>query len=181
VVAPSLFGTFTELVRRDERPAWFPLPEAFARSDADIEGPMEQAGRAFGYAVGPLFHWYFLLAGVCGFISAWTALAWSRENPDVRAHQWRSRLLLLALVSVLAGWPLERQVAELRVQRNQATDAYLRGDTRVAALENMRTARAAFGTWHLASLMLNFGTVILVAGGMALASQLPAGDANKPG
>src|SRR5262249_22741213 len=101
VVAPSLFATFAELGSKEERPTWFPLPRDYVGSGGDVEGPREQGGRVFGYAVGPLFHWYFLFSGLCGFIAAWTARTWSRENPGIRAHWWRATLLLVALISVL--------------------------------------------------------------------------------
>ncbi len=93
----------------------------------------------------------------------------------MRVQRWRFFLLLAALATVLAGWPLEQKVAELREPRNQAIDAYLqaRGTASGKALEEMQTARKEFGTWHLASLLLNFATVLLVTGGMVLAAQLP--------
>src|SRR5205807_1945211 len=119
--------------------------------------------------------WYFLVQGLCAFITAWTALAWARENPGVKSHRWRFRLLLLALVTVLIGWPLEQQVAELRAPRNQATDTYLGAPPEATALENMNAARTAFGRRHVLSLLLNFATLLLVSGAMALASQLPPG------
>ena len=148
VVTLSLFHTFEELGKKEERPAWFPLPGPFALTSAEVQGPKEQGSRAAGYAVGPLFHWYFLVSGVCAFIATWTSLAWSRAQAGAKAHQWRSRLLLAALVTVLVGWPLERKVTELREPRNRATDAYLRSDT-TATLTAMREARSEFGRWHL--------------------------------
>jgi acyl-phosphate glycerol 3-phosphate acyltransferase len=173
VVAPTLFGTFAALGAREERPAWFPLPQSYTRIDSTIQGPTEQGGRAFGYAVAPLFHWYFLVEALCAFIATWTALAWSRENPGAKIHGWRFKLLIAALAIVLAGWPLERYVAELRDQRNLATDAYLSGDTSTAALEKMKAAREEFGHWHFASLVLNFTMLVLLTGGMALAGEMP--------
>ena len=38
----------------------------------------------------------------------------------------------------------------------------------------MQAARSEFAAWHLLSLGLNFVTVLLVTGGMALAAFLPA-------
>jgi glycerol-3-phosphate acyltransferase PlsY len=179
VVALSLFGTFEELgkTKQEDRPAWFPLPETYAKIDAEINGPKEQGTRAAGYAVGPLFNWYFLLQGLCAFIAAWTSLAWTRENPRVKIHKRRTTILVLAMVTVLTGWPLEHKVAALREPRNQAVDAYLRAgiEPSTEALEKMRTARSDFGRWHFYSLLLNFATLILVTGAMALGGSLPAG------
>lgn len=176
VVTLSLFNTFEDLGKKEDRPAWFPLPASFARADAALQGPKEQGSRVAGYAVGPLFHWYFLLQGLCGFIATWTALAWSREHPGQRIHAWRTVLLVLALLTVVIGWPLERKVTEVREPRNQAIEAYLRAgqDASTDIQEKMTAARSEFGRWHFYSLMVNFGTVLLVTGAMALAAQLPA-------
>jgi acyl phosphate:glycerol-3-phosphate acyltransferase len=176
VVTPSLFKGLEELGSKQERPGWFPLAPNFERSDSNIQGPKEQGSRAFGYTVGPLFPWFFLLQGVCGFIAAWTALIWARENPGVKTQRWRARLLIAALLTVLAGWPIEQKVTTLRDPRNQATDAYLRADapSSGSTLEKMQAARSEFAAWHLLSLGLNFVTVLLVTGGMALAAFLPA-------
>ena len=38
VVALSLLSTFEGLGKEENRPAWFPLPESFARRDAEIDG-----------------------------------------------------------------------------------------------------------------------------------------------
>jgi acyl-phosphate glycerol 3-phosphate acyltransferase len=175
VVTPTLFSEFEALGTKEERPAWFPLAPSYARTEAEIHGPKEQGARAAGYAVGGLFHPYFVLQALCGFIATWTALAWSRENRGVNVHRWRAALLLLALITALAGWPLERHVSELRGPRTQAIEAYLSEEapSATAALDRLKDARAEFGRWHVCSLMLNFVTVILVTGGMALASALP--------
>jgi hypothetical protein len=175
VVAPTLIGRFEDLGEK-ERPAWFPLPQNYAHNSPALNGPKEQGVRVFGYAVERLFLWYFLIEGVGAFIAAWTAVAWSRENHGVRIHWWRATLLLAALATVLAGWPLERHVADLREPRYQATDAYLREPTSPTALAAMQAAQAEFGRWHLVSLLLNFATVVLLTGGMALAGYLPAGQ-----
>jgi acyl phosphate:glycerol-3-phosphate acyltransferase len=175
VVTPSLFTGFEDLGGKQERPGWFPLAPSFEHSDAHIQGPKEQGSRAFGYAVGPLFPWFFLLQGVCGFIAVWTALVWARESPGLKTQRWRARLLIAALLTVLAGWPIEQKVAALRDPRNLATDAYLRADPPSSGsnLEKMQAVRSEFASWHLLSLGLNFVTVLLVTGGMALAAFLP--------
>jgi glycerol-3-phosphate acyltransferase PlsY len=173
VVTLSLFATMEELGARNDRPAWFPVPTQFELKDNRMDGPKEQGSRVAGYAVGPLFHWYFLLQGICGVIAAWTALAWAKENPGARLHQWRARLLILALVTVLIGWPIERKVSNLRGPRESATDAFLQNPQSTDALEKMHAARSEFALWHVGSLFLNFATVILVTGGMTLAGFLP--------
>src|SRR5262249_54505990 len=92
----------------------------------------------------------------------------------------------LALATVVLGWPLERKLSELRVERNEASDAYLfnkasrdsKPHVQAAAVgANFKaeadTLRAEFARWHLYSLVLNLGTVLLVTVAMALAAQLP--------
>lgn len=174
VVALSLFQTF-ETLGKSERPDWFPMVPEYASADEHIDGPREQGARVAGYAVGPLFHWYFLLQGVCGFVALTTALGWTRLSP-VKIQRRRVAVLLVALATVVVGWPIERHTSALRVERNAATSAYLQtvGPTqRPAALERMKSARAEFGLWHTAGLFLNFFTVLLVTGGMMLAARLP--------
>src|SRR5207248_9683798 len=148
IVAPSLFGTFEALGESEKRPAWFPQAEHFAKQDANINGPKEQGTRLAGDAVGPIFPIYFGLQLLCGLVSAWTALAWARENPGVRMHKWRTIVLIVAFLSVLAAWPLERHVTELREPRNRAIDAYLTEKSSDLQLK-MTNARSEFGRWHL--------------------------------
>jgi acyl-phosphate glycerol 3-phosphate acyltransferase len=179
VATPSLFTTFETVGQRsaDERPAWFPLPESFTRIDQEIHGPKEQGSRAAGAVVGPMFPWYFLLQGICGLVALGTSFAWVKLG---KADRWRTVLLLLAMIGVLAGWPVEQYVTELRPTRNSATDAYLRegGADKLAA---MKEARGTFGGWHVVSLILNFATILAVTGAMALAANLPQAYRGNPG
>jgi hypothetical protein len=97
-------------------------------------------------------------------------------------HRVRFIVVFLAVLTVLAGWPLEYKVNDLRTPRNQAVEAFLR-----SAPENAETARAAavqakgeFFLWHSVSLLLNFGTVALVTVAMALAARLPESSGQWP-
>lgn len=177
VVAVSLFHTF-ETIGADveQRPAWFPLPPEFAHKDAEVNGPKEQGSRVAGTAVAPLFGWFFLLQGTCGFLATATALGWARSSADGKTHRRRATALLVALCLVLVGWPIERHVSDLRGPRNQATDRYLRGQTaaRPQLLAEMKSARSAFASWHLVSLGLGMASLALVTWGMAMAASLPA-------
>jgi acyl phosphate:glycerol-3-phosphate acyltransferase len=186
VVGLTLFHTMDAVAAlpREERPLWFPVPAAF---DQDVQTRMEQGTRAAGVAIRPMFGWYFLIQGICGLLAAATALGWARLEPQIKVHRLRVLVLLAALVTVIAGWPLEQKVSALRARRNQASDALL---TRSAAsltpstslpkeLEEMKrtadAARADFGRWHAYSLMLNLLTVVLVTAAMMLAAHLPLG------
>jgi len=175
VVGVSLFNTFETVGAGEDRPAWLPRVTAFQKKDAAIDGPREQGSRVAGAAVAPMFGWFFLIQGVCGLLATSTSLGWSRSYPGDKVHQRRTTLLLLALATVLIGWPLEQKVADLRAPRNQATDAYLQSGSADAdaALAAMKSARGEFARWHLASLGLTFVTLLLVTAAMALAARLP--------
>lgn len=181
VVALSVFNTFETLGQKEVREQWFPLPKEFRKADVHVNGPKEQGVRVAGRAVGPMFHWYFLLQTVCGILALGTALGWARTHAQERVHKWRLVLLLLALATVLLGWALEREVNELRGPRDEATDVYLAAtdDRADEALAVMKHARAEFGRWHMYSLFLNFATVLLATAAMALAGRLPpSGDSD---
>jgi hypothetical protein len=179
VVALSLFNTFESLAQEDKRERWFERPEMYEKKPNDvINVPKEQGTRAAGYAVGPIFLWYFALQGLCGFLALATALPWLKFAPESRVHQWRVNLLLAAVALVLVGWPIEQHVSALRVPRNQTMEAYLLDRTSKEKTDEMTDARAEFGRWHLASLLLNFATIACVAGATAMAGNLP--NRNSP-
>jgi len=176
VVGLVLFSRFESLGEdAAHRPLWFPLSTEFQHRDAQIDGPREQGTRAAGEAVTPLLPWYFLIQGVCGFLAVGTALGLARFSPG-RVQRLRVQILLLALLTVLVGWPLEHKVSALRRPRYDAVDAFLQSppesvDTgRAAALQ----AKSEFGMWHGLSLLLNLATVGLVTSAMVLAAWLPA-------
>ncbi len=152
VATPVIFDTFGTLPSHsNDKPLWF--PESFDK---------DQGTQLAGLAVGPIFPPYFLLEGCCGVLAIATALPWSREEPQRKMHKLRFLILALALATVLIGWPIAQKVSDLRAPRYA-------GDPVVAA-----AARADFATWHLCSLLLNFGTVGLVTAAMALAARLPS-------
>ncbi len=77
-------------------------------------------------------------------------------------------LLVLALAGVASGWWLERVVADLRMPRDQLTDAVLQGAT--LDVQPAEDARAEFVRWHGYSLLDNFAVLALVTAAMAMAS-----------
>jgi acyl-phosphate glycerol 3-phosphate acyltransferase len=171
VVGFSLFGAFEAEASADKRESWFPRPAMYREVKDDVKLSREQGTRAAGYAIGPMFVWYFALQGVCGFMALATALPWMTLAP---VHRWRVHLLLAAIALVLIGWPLERQVHALRDPRNETTEAYLRDRGNESKLTAMTEARAEFAGWHLASVFVNLATIICVTGAMALAGNLPS-------
>jgi acyl-phosphate glycerol 3-phosphate acyltransferase len=154
VVAPVTFRTFESLGQTPavDRPAWLPVSSDFDK---------EKATRLAGLVVGPVFPWYFLVQGICGLLVLATAFSWFRIEPDGTAHRLRCLCVGLAFLTVLAGWPIADKVSALRVDRFSADPVIV------------ESARAAFTSWHLVSLFLNFGTILLVAAAMVLAAWLP--------
>ena len=126
-----------------------------------------------GGAIGPLFYRYFLIQGVCGMVGFGTALGWMSFG---RLHRVRVGIVGLALVLALAGWPLANHVSELRGERNEVTDMYLKADsTRADELRpKVVEARHRFFVWHQVSLFSSLATVALVIAATSLAGQLPA-------
>src|SRR5262249_24394683 len=155
-----------------ERPLWFPLPAAYDRAPPSDRFPdplrLEQGSRAAGAAVAPLFPWFYGVQAGCGLLAPVPALA-RAATPRGRGPTLRAAALALALAGVGVGWWLERKVVELRMPRNDLTDEVLLNPSPSADLiQRAVDARAAFGTWHGYSLIVNFLTLVLVAVGMAL-------------
>ncbi len=151
-VALSIFHTTEDLAAQPpaERPAW--LSDSFNK---------DAGSQLAGIIVGPIFPTYFVLQGVCGFLALMTALGWSRRTPSRRVDRIRFLVLLLAVLGVLAGWPVAQKVSELRTGRYS-------NDPAVAA-----DARTAFGAWHGYSLAVNMATAGLVTIAMTFAARLP--------
>jgi hypothetical protein len=84
-------------------------------------------------------------------------------------HRWRVVLIAAALATVSIGWPLSDYVSQLRLERFSADEA-------IAS-----AAKAAFGPWHLASLLLSTATVGLAGVALALAGRLPEATARDEG
>ncbi|MBI2807175.1 MAG: glycerol-3-phosphate 1-O-acyltransferase PlsY [Planctomycetes bacterium] len=182
IVAFSLFGSFDALTQQKDRETWFPQPIMYRGTADDVDPVKEQGTRAAGFAIGPMFLAYFALQGACGFIALATALPMLKHEQESRVHRWRVNFLIIAVLLVLVGWPLERKVSALRIPRNESTEAYLldRGDA--AKRDEMKDARAEFGRWHLYSVLLNLATIVFVTGAMAMSGNLPSGaGADQPG
>jgi hypothetical protein len=189
-VALSLFATFERSTEHEQRPTWLPLPALYDKDPLTWTPPppgakkpfesvsdvrKEQGSRVAGAAVGPMFDWYFLLQGACAVIALATAMPWARDESSVRVHRLRVIILMIAFLTILLGWPLERKVSELRGPRNDATDALLQAAPDISENLYRETveARQAFGMWHGLSTTLNLGTIALVTIAMALAARLP--------
>lgn len=182
-VALSLFGAFEAMAQQNGRPSWFPLPPDYKVNTGveKLDLQKDQGTRAAGFAISPLFVHYFLLQGICGFLATITALGWSRVEPERRVHRIRVAVLIVAFLTVLIGWPLERKVGDLRDARNAATDRLIaKLKTEPPTSKDVEEARAEavavrhdFTVWHLWSLLLNMITIVLVAVAMAQTAFLP--------
>jgi acyl-phosphate glycerol 3-phosphate acyltransferase len=171
-----LFQTFDDLSAQpaDKRPLWFPQPKEFEGdwNGDKVTGPRskEQGSRAAGYAVTPLFPWYYGVQTVCALVAAATALGWALQRGGT-LNKVRAGVLVAALLTVAVGWWLEHTVSDLRVPRNDRTDEVLRSGAKPTP--EMEAARSRFGMWHGFSLLQNFATLLLVTTALLLAAQLP--------
>lgn len=196
VVGPSLFGSFEEISAKDEdaRPYWFPTTDEFEQhiEGAKLPEPLrkEQGSRAAGFAIGPLFDWYFAIQLGCAAVALLCAVAWLQ--PGARLARVRVVILVLALIVTAGGYALERKVNELGRDRQELTELLLRGalpdpeatdaakqqpvlspEQLSLAKANTAKARATFGMWHGISMLVNLITLLLVAGALALTAYLP--------
>jgi acyl phosphate:glycerol-3-phosphate acyltransferase len=182
VVGLSPFGHFEDLATSNERPLWFPRPKEYAGDPPSKKFPdpirKEQGTRAAGFAISPMFVWYFAIQTVCAVVALTTALQWSRLPQKV--HRVRSAVLALALVSVAGGWWLEQEVSKLQGPRDDLTEAVLKqknpSQDEIQAAEQ---ARSTFGQWHVLSMTANLIVLILVTVAMALAAHLPTGTEQR--
>ena len=145
VAGPRIFASFDRLVREapNERSGNFPL-----LPEGSPEEKQRLGSALAGAAVGPVFPAYFALHA----LGACWALGTLRGR---RAGH------LILVASVAAGWLLAEQVTALRLLRLDA-------DPAVAA-----KARAAFGPWHLASLLTSMATTGLAGWLLATAGRQP--------
>jgi acyl-phosphate glycerol 3-phosphate acyltransferase len=148
VAAPIIFDAFSGLVenRGGGRPEWVP---------ANLT--KFQGSQLAGFAVSPIFPCYFLLQGACGVLALATAFRNAAGKPLDRFERWRTAILALGLITVLIALPLTQKIDALRASRATGDEA----------------AIAAFASWHLVSLLLNFLTVGLAGVALGMAAFLP--------
>lgn len=156
IAAVPIFDSFKQVVNAgpSDRTAY----ETIIPADAPQERKDALASALAGSAVGPVFPRYFVMGAVCGVLALVTALSWWRNG---KVGRLRVYVIAAALLTVAIGWPISNYVSELRLERFSP-------NTEVAA-----AAKAAFGSWHLVSLLLSLGTVCLTAVALTLAARLP--------
>jgi acyl-phosphate glycerol 3-phosphate acyltransferase len=153
VAAVVIFKTWEGL--GESPPGWLP-----------IYGK-ETGTRIAGATVGPIFPFFFAVQGLCAVLGLITTVGFSRAEPGRKVHRIRFYVILVAALTVVAGWPLAQMVGELREQRYDRNPAVA------------EPARQQFGRLHTASLLLNFGTVGLVTVATAMAAFLPGNPPKK--
>jgi hypothetical protein len=160
IAAVPIFESFKQVVNGgpSDRTAYQQIIDPKASDDQKNA----LASALAGSAVGPVFPRYFAMQAVCGLIALATALAW--WNAGGKVHRHRVYVLALAVLTVAIAWPISNYVSELRVLRFDPDSA-----TALAA-------KAAFGPWHLASLLLSCATVLLAGLALAMAAKMPTGD-----
>jgi len=161
--ATTIFESFKHVVNDGptDRTAFVSIVPAEFTADTDAAKNTRSnlASALAGSAVGPVFPKYFAMQAVCGLLALATAIGW-RDAPGL-IHRWRVRVLFVAVLTVVVAWPISNYVSELRVLRFALETA-----TRDAAV-------AAFGPWHLVSLLLSFVTVTLAGIALAMGGKLP--------
>jgi acyl-phosphate glycerol 3-phosphate acyltransferase len=164
VAAVPIFDSFKQVVANQpsDRTGFVRiLPDDAPQADKDA-----LASALAGSAVGPLFPRFFALSAVCAVVAVVTAIGfWKRDSAKV--HGVRLILCGIAAVLVAFGWSLADWVSRLRVER-------FHPDAELAT-----AAKAAFGTWHLVSLLSSAFTTVIVGVVLALAAKLPDGPATN--
>jgi acyl-phosphate glycerol 3-phosphate acyltransferase len=147
VATPIIFQSFERLVENQNasRTDWMPAITKL------------QASQLSGIAVSNIFPWYFLLQGVCGLLALATTFRIGVSKPFSRLEIWRLVVLVAGVATVLIAFPLSQKIEGLRAARATGDEA----------------ARAAFASWHLVSLLLNFVTVTLAGVALGMAAFLP--------
>ncbi|CAN5583704.1 hypothetical protein BH10PLA2_BH10PLA2_38950 [soil metagenome] len=147
VATPIIFQSFEHLVenQNSSRPEWMPAVTKL------------QASQLSGIAVSHIFPWYFLLQGVCGLLALATTFRIGASKPFSRLEVWRLVILAAGVATILVAFPLSQKIETLRAARATGDEA----------------ARAAFASWHLISLLLNFVTVGLAGVALGMAAFLP--------
>ncbi|HLW63697.1 MAG TPA: glycerol-3-phosphate 1-O-acyltransferase PlsY [Gemmataceae bacterium] len=117
--------------------------------------------RRAGDVVGAIFPTYFVIQGVCGLLALVTSLGFTRTERERKIHRIRFYVLALAVLTVVAAWPVNQKVHELRGRDNPLMEQSNPG------------AHEEFMRWHGIAQSINLGTIILVTAAMGMAAALP--------
>jgi len=160
--ALPIFASFKQVVA--DGPSDRTAYQSIIPQDASQQDKDALASALAGAAVGPVFPRYFAMQALCAIAAVCTAYAW-RTTTGSRVHHWRFVVLAIAAATVAIGWPISVEVTHLRLARFDP-------DAVTAA-----AAKAAFGPWHVASLILSLITTTLASIALALAAKLPTENA----
>jgi acyl-phosphate glycerol 3-phosphate acyltransferase len=158
VAAPAIFDSFKEVVNGG--PSDRTAGEAIVPSDAPQARKEALASALAGSAVGPIFPRYFLMQLICGSVAWATAMTWWTQTGS-RFDLRRVEVIAIAFLLVVIGLSVSEHVSQLRLARFDPNPTVA------------EAARAKFGPWHLASLLLSLMTTCLAGVGLMMASKLP--------
>lgn len=171
-----IFQSFETESRSEQRPLWFPLPAEF-RKDLSVEGlpqpiRLEQGSRAAGFALAPLFPWFYSLQTICCILALASAWNWGGSRID----PLRKFLLVISIFLLGSGWWLERKVHDLRGPRNDTTEAVIQStNAQPQQIQEAVAARKTFGMWHGMSLLQHFASMTVTGVLLIIASAVPLG------
>lgn len=176
VIGLGIFGIFGEVTTKPqaERPWWLPVPQVFEKASpgAPFPDPLrkEQGSLIAGQAVASVFPAYFEIQAWLAFTALATAVGWRQRG---KLHRNRVKVLGIALLLLLCGWALEKQVSAKRFVRNDSLDKALA--TRDPLLIQEAAAhRIEFNRLHGYSVLLNLITLAVATLGMGMAAFPPA-------
>jgi glycerol-3-phosphate acyltransferase PlsY len=163
VAAVPIFDSFKQVVNDSpsDRTAYVDITKDIKETrDKSIEVQKKDLASALaGAAVGPVFPRYFMMQNICSLVALATALSW--WNRSGKVNRCRVVVLIIAVATAAAALPIGTYVSDLRVERFDPDKA------------KADAARLAFGTWHLASLLLSTVTTCLAGVALAMAAKLP--------
>ena len=176
VIGLGIFGIFGDIATKPqaERPWWLPVPQVFEKSSPGAPFPeplrKEQGSLIAGQAVSAVFPAYFEIQVWLAFTALATAVGWRQKG---KLHRNRVKVLGIALLLLLCGWALERQVSAKRFVRNDSLDKAL--TTRDPLLIHEAAGqRIEFNRLHGYSVLLNLITLTVATLAMGLAAFPPA-------
>ena len=176
VIGLGIFGTFREIATKpqSDRPWWLPVPQVIEQTSPGAPFPeplrKEQGSLIAGQAVSAVFPAYFEIQVWLAFTALATAVGWRQKG---KLHRTRVKVLGIALLLLLCGWALERQVSAKRFVRNDSLDKALTTKDPLM-MQEAAGHRIEFNRLHGYSVLLNLITLTIATLAMGLAAFPPA-------
>ena len=176
VIGLGIFGIFGEVASKPqaERPFWLPVPAMFEKASpgAPFPDPLrkEQGSLIAGQAVASVFPAYFEIQVWLAMTALATAVGWRQKG---KLHRTRVKVLGIALLLLLCGWAVEKQVSSKRFVRNDSLNKAL-ATMDALLIHEAASHRIEFNRLHGYSVLLNLITLTVATLGMGLAAFPPA-------